>query len=221
MHTWFSSCVCAWEEGACKLDYRFNLSKHMNSRISHSCRFAAWAHKVTHLRPGRRLCVPSECVFALRARGMSGQTDSYLRRRTALVLEMTNLTNPWYRRTQSFFRRPTAHGSEILTTKSWSRPLTPWSTMLTTSPWRKAGGNLVPRHFGPHRLLVPSRQRMAARWRKRQGRGIATGAHQRPLSGSGAHQGPLSGPGDLGRCASASGCMPPCLSLKFFRYSQF
>ncbi len=79
MHTWFSSCVCTWEEGACKLDYRFNLSKHMNSRISHSCKFAAWAHKVTHLRPGRRLCVPSECVFALRARGMIGQTDSFLR----------------------------------------------------------------------------------------------------------------------------------------------
>ena len=151
MHTWFSSCVCTWEEGACKLDYKFNLSKHMHPRISHSCRFAAWVHKVTHLRPGRRLCVPSECVFALRARGMSGQTDSFLRRRTALALEMTS---PWRRQTQSFFRQPTARALEILTMNPWSRPLTPWSTMLTTSPRRRAGGNLVPRcHVRPHKLL--------------------------------------------------------------------
>jgi hypothetical protein len=112
----------------------FNPSKHMHPRISNSCRFAAWAHKVTHLRPGRRLCVPSECflVFALRARGMSGQADSFLRRRTAFALEMTS---PWSRQTQSLFRQPTALAMEILRTNPGSRPLTPWSTMSTTSLW--------------------------------------------------------------------------------------
>ncbi len=95
MHAYMDFPLCLHlEEGACRLDYRFYLSKHMHPRISHSCRFAAWAHKVTHLRPGRRLCVPRECVFALRARGMSGQTDSFLRRLTALALEMTS---PWRR----------------------------------------------------------------------------------------------------------------------------
>ena len=149
------------------------------------------------MRPRRRICVPIGCVSALRARGMSGQaqsaSQSFFRRPTAPGTEMTS---PWSRPTQSFFRQPTALALAMLTTNPWSRPLPPRST----TPWRR------PRTSGSQTRALASMCHPATKsvlsrlWRKRQGREIATGAHQRPLSV----------PGDLGKCASESGC-GPCL----------
>ena len=58
--------------------------------------------------------MPSESVLVLSSRFVlvgSGQKDSFLRRRTALALEVTS---PWSRQTQSFFRQSTALYDEPL-----------------------------------------------------------------------------------------------------------
>ena len=101
-----------------QIGLRILISQNMYTSLvsGKSCRFATTA---------RRLCVPIECVSTLRACGMNEQSRSVFRR----------LASPWSRQTQSFVRRPTALALEILTTNPCG-PLTPWRTMLTTRPWK-------------------------------------------------------------------------------------
>ena len=108
-----------------QIGLRILISQNMYTSLvsGKSCRFSTTA---------RRLCVPIECVSTLRACGMNEQTRSVFRRLAALALVMTSL---WSRQTQSFVRRPTALALEILTTNPCG-PLTPWRTMLTTRPWK-------------------------------------------------------------------------------------